>query len=93
MLLHVDNCVETNIGHSKGYKKNTLEAKCFPLPPLPRFPGDGDAIQDYLLKITGARSVPRVFVGQQCIGGGTETREAHEKGTLVPTPQESWSSH
>ena len=61
--------------------KNTLRGECS----LSLcFPGDGDAIQDYLLKITGARSVPRVFVGQQCIGGGTETREAHEKGTLVP---------
>ncbi|KAL8440465.1 hypothetical protein Efla_005607 [Eimeria flavescens] len=32
-----------------------------------------DAIQDYLLKKTGARSVPRVFVKGQFFGGGDDT--------------------
>lgn len=43
---------------------------------------DGDAIQDYLGKLTGARSVPRVFIGGKCIGGGDDTAAAHNKGTL-----------
>ena len=43
---------------------------------------DGAAIQDYLLSLTGARSVPRVFIGGKCIGGGSETRALNESGQL-----------
>jgi glutaredoxin 3 len=32
-----------------------------------------DVIQDYLNKITGARTVPRVFINGKCIGGGDDT--------------------
>ena len=49
--------------------------------------GDGDAIMDYLLSITGARTVPRVFIGGKFIGGGTETRGLHQEGKLVPLLQ------
>ena len=49
---------------------------------------DGDAIQDYLKKITGARSVPRVFIGGKCIGGGSETRSLQDQGKLVPLLKE-----
>ncbi len=52
-------------------------------PPLPSLQGDCDAIQDYLRELTGARSVPRVFIGGKCIGGGTETQELAQKGKLV----------
>ena len=45
---------------------------------------DCDAIQDYLLSITGARSVPRVFIGGKCIGGGTETKTLKDQGKLLP---------
>jgi glutaredoxin len=31
--------------------------------------GDGDGIQKYLGQITGASTVPRVFIGGKCIGG------------------------
>ncbi|KAL7066408.1 glutaredoxin family protein [Cryptosporidium serpentis] len=34
---------------------------------------DMEEIQDYCLKITGARSVPRVFVNESCIGGCDDT--------------------
>ena len=53
-------------------------------PPAPPFPGDGDAIQDYLLELTGERTVPRVFIKGQCIGGGSETRNLHQQNKLVP---------
>ena len=43
---------------------------------------DGDAIQDYLGSITGARSVPRVFIGGRCIGGGDDTARAESSGEL-----------
>ncbi|GLG94084.1 Putative glutaredoxin [Gryllus bimaculatus] len=43
---------------------------------------DADAIQDILGEITGARTVPRVFVKGQCIGGGTDVKKMYEAGKL-----------
>jgi len=40
------------------------------------------AAQDVLNEMTGARTVPRVFVNGKCIGGGAETAELLEKGEL-----------
>jgi len=39
-------------------------------------------IQAYLKSITGASSVPRVFINGECIGGGDETVAAHKSGKL-----------
>ena len=33
--------------------------------------------------MTGARSVPRVFINGTCIGGGSETQTALSNGSLV----------
>uniref|UniRef100_A0A2K6VXG3 Glutaredoxin domain-containing protein n=1 Tax=Onchocerca volvulus TaxID=6282 RepID=A0A2K6VXG3_ONCVO len=43
---------------------------------------DCDKIQDALLQITGARSVPRVFIGGKCIGGCDDTMSAQRDGRL-----------
>lgn len=43
---------------------------------------DCGAIQDYLLDITGGRSVPRVFVAGKFIGGGDETDALARSGQL-----------
>ncbi|MCP9257017.1 Glutaredoxin type 1 [Dirofilaria immitis] len=43
---------------------------------------DGSKIQDALLEITGARSVPRVFIGGKCIGGCDDTVAAYKDGRL-----------
>jgi glutaredoxin 3 len=43
---------------------------------------DGSAMQDVLKEITGARTVPRVFINAKCIGGGDETVRAAADGTL-----------
>uniref|UniRef100_A0A0R3S1R6 Glutaredoxin domain-containing protein n=1 Tax=Elaeophora elaphi TaxID=1147741 RepID=A0A0R3S1R6_9BILA len=43
---------------------------------------DCDKIQDVLLQITGARSVPRVFIGGKCIGGCDDTIAAQKDGRL-----------
>ena len=40
-------------------------------------------IQDYLEQLTGARTVPRVFIGQECIGGCTDLVNMHERGELL----------
>jgi len=40
-------------------------------------------IQDYMQKITGARSVPRVFINEKFVGGGSEMKAYVEKGQLA----------
>ncbi|KAJ8260796.1 hypothetical protein COCON_G00165190 [Conger conger] len=43
---------------------------------------DMSKIQDYFLEITGARTVPRVFIGEECIGGGSDVAELEKAGKL-----------
>ncbi|KAL1253257.1 hypothetical protein QQF64_017950 [Cirrhinus molitorella] len=43
---------------------------------------DMGSIQDYLQQITGARTVPRVFIGEQCIGGGSDVDGLDRSGKL-----------
>ncbi|XP_066237951.1 glutaredoxin-1 [Saccopteryx leptura] len=44
---------------------------------------DTDKIQDYLQQITGARTVPRVFIGKECIGGCSDLTSMHQCGELL----------
>eukprot|EP00041_Stephanoeca_diplocostata_P029953 m.893810 g.893810 ORF g.893810 m.893810 type:complete len:215 (-) comp23663_c0_seq9:2593-3237(-) len=41
-----------------------------------------DAIQDYMLELTGGRTVPRVFIGQQSIGGASDVAALEAAGKL-----------
>ncbi|CAB1354166.1 unnamed protein product [Coregonus sp. 'balchen'] len=43
---------------------------------------DMSSLQDYFLEITGARTVPRVFIGEECVGGGSDVAELDESGKL-----------
>jgi len=43
---------------------------------------DMDEIQTYMKEVTGARSVPRVFISGSCIGGGDETMSLHRNKKL-----------
>ncbi|XP_028914167.1 glutaredoxin-1 [Ornithorhynchus anatinus] len=45
---------------------------------------DPDAIQDYLHQLTGARTVPRVFIGTRCIGGSSDLTSLDQSGQLLP---------
>ncbi|CAH3136760.1 unnamed protein product, partial [Pocillopora meandrina] len=45
---------------------------------------DGDEFQDALQKITGGRSVPRVFIGGTFVGGGDDVQVLQNKGQLKP---------
>ena len=45
---------------------------------------DMSEIQSYLRDLTGASSVPRVFIAGKCIGGGDDTAAADSKGQLLP---------
>ena len=42
----------------------------------------GDAIQNYLQKLTGGRTVPRVFVGGEFVGGCDDTEAKANSGEL-----------
>jgi glutaredoxin 3 len=43
---------------------------------------DGDAIQEYLAKKTGQRTVPNIFINQQHIGGCDDLLQAKASGKL-----------
>ena len=45
--------------------------------------GDTTEIQDYLQQLTGARTVPRVFISKDCIGACTDLVNIHERGELL----------
>jgi glutaredoxin 3 len=36
------------------------------------------------LKVTGGRTVPRVFINGKCIGGGDDTAKMEKDGKLKP---------
>ncbi|XP_077390756.1 glutaredoxin 2 isoform X2 [Festucalex cinctus] len=45
---------------------------------------DGRRLQEALAQMTGAKTVPRVFINGNCIGGGSDTKQLHQQGKLVP---------
>lgn len=49
----------------------------------------GEAIQNALQQVTGARTVPRVFINGKCIGGGDDTVQAHKNGDIEKLLQEA----
>ncbi|XP_008826197.1 glutaredoxin-1 [Nannospalax galili] len=44
---------------------------------------DTDEIQNYLEELTGARTVPRVFIGKECIGGCNDLVTLQQNGELL----------
>ena len=47
-------------------------------------------LQAYMKQLTGASSVPRVFIGGSCIGGGDETSSAH-RSAWITLYEEGWN--
>ncbi|NP_001279544.1 glutaredoxin-1 [Callorhinchus milii] len=43
---------------------------------------EASSVQDYLQQKTGARTVPRVFIGEKCIGGGSDVEQLERSGKL-----------
>lgn len=43
---------------------------------------DAQDIQDVLAELTGARTVPRVFLNGECLGGGSDVKKLYERGEL-----------
>ncbi|XP_055330570.1 uncharacterized protein LOC129582953 isoform X2 [Paramacrobiotus metropolitanus] len=44
--------------------------------------GKAESVQDYMETLTGARSVPRVFIDGKFIGGGDDTERLDKSGKL-----------
>ncbi|RDB16507.1 Glutaredoxin-C4 [Hypsizygus marmoreus] len=44
---------------------------------------DGSAIQEYLLKVSGQRTVPNIFVNGQHVGGSDDVRASFNQGKLA----------
>ncbi|KAM4708292.1 glutaredoxin-1 [Discoglossus pictus] len=42
-----------------------------------------ESIQEYFRRKTGARTVPRVFIGEECIGGCSDLEPLHSSGELT----------
>ncbi|KAL4224733.1 Glutaredoxin-2 [Mactra antiquata] len=49
---------------------------------------DGAGLQDYLGALTGARTVPRVFINGKCVGGNSEVQSYNRSGKLTQMLQE-----
>lgn len=43
---------------------------------------DAEDIQAVLGELTGARTVPRVFINGKFVGGGTDIKRLYDQGTL-----------
>eukprot|EP00490_Sorites_sp_Unknown_P007111 CAMPEP_0114674340 /NCGR_PEP_ID=MMETSP0191-20121206/46165_1 /TAXON_ID=126664 /ORGANISM="Sorites sp." /LENGTH=81 /DNA_ID=CAMNT_0001941295 /DNA_START=192 /DNA_END=437 /DNA_ORIENTATION=+ len=68
---------------AKGILLNDMKAKCHVMEMDQELSGDEmSTLQDHFLKTTGARSVPRVFIDGDCIGGGDDVRSLAERGEL-----------
>uniref|UniRef100_A0A2M3Z739 Glutaredoxin-2, mitochondrial n=1 Tax=Anopheles braziliensis TaxID=58242 RepID=A0A2M3Z739_9DIPT len=61
------------------FKKLNVEYTCYELDKR----NDGDEIQSVLGEMTGARTVPRVFVDGNFIGGGTDVKKMYDDGRLA----------
>ncbi|XP_045838815.1 glutaredoxin 2 isoform X2 [Meles meles] len=44
----------------------------------------GSQFQDALYRMTGERTVPRIFINGTFIGGATDTHRLHKEGKLLP---------
>ena len=49
---------------------------------------EGSHIQELMLKMTGARTVPRVFINGKFVGGGDDTVALKNSGELIKMLQE-----
>mmetsp|Transcript_44727 Transcript_44727/g.83541 ORF Transcript_44727/g.83541 Transcript_44727/m.83541 type:complete len:126 (+) Transcript_44727:57-434(+) len=75
---------------AKSVLLNDLKAKCHVMELDQELkPAEMSELQDHFSKITGARSVPRVFISGTCIGGGSEVAALHGRGELKPMLQKA----
>ena len=49
--------------------------------------GFGDEVQDYLVELTGSRSVPKVYIGGELVGGCDDTMGLFNSDKLEPQIQ------
>ena len=49
---------------------------------------DGALVQHALMELTGQRTVPNVFIGEDHIGGNDDLQQMHAEGRLLPLLEE-----
>mmetsp|Transcript_12705 Transcript_12705/g.39351 ORF Transcript_12705/g.39351 Transcript_12705/m.39351 type:complete len:136 (+) Transcript_12705:2-409(+) len=68
---------------AKNVLQAELKAKCHVLEMDRELsPADLNDMRAHFLKTTGAQSFPRVFIGGECVGGGSDVAELHSRGEL-----------
>ena len=60
-----------------------MSAEDFVVRDLEGDPDGGKAVQDYMARMTGARTVPRVFIEGQFVGGADQVAAIHKNGELA----------
>ncbi|XP_052860831.1 uncharacterized protein LOC128267917 [Anopheles cruzii] len=60
------------------FKKLKQEYACYELDER----NDGDEVQAVLGELTGAKTVPRVFISGNFVGGGTDIKKMYDDGRL-----------
>ncbi|XP_049288960.1 uncharacterized protein LOC125766903 [Anopheles funestus] len=60
------------------FKKLNQEYACYELDKR----NDGDEMQSVLGELTGGRTVPRVFIDGNFVGGGTDIKKMYDDGRL-----------
>ncbi|KXJ73452.1 hypothetical protein RP20_CCG015798 [Aedes albopictus] len=74
----VADFVKSAIVKDKPFKKLNQPFTCYELDQR----NDGDEIQSVLGSITGAKTVPRVFINGNFVGGGTDIKKMYSDGRL-----------
>eukprot|EP00448_Togula_jolla_P005762 CAMPEP_0170603956 /NCGR_PEP_ID=MMETSP0224-20130122/19176_1 /TAXON_ID=285029 /ORGANISM="Togula jolla, Strain CCCM 725" /LENGTH=146 /DNA_ID=CAMNT_0010928847 /DNA_START=22 /DNA_END=462 /DNA_ORIENTATION=+ len=68
---------------AKEVLQGELQAKChFVEMDKEMSPTEAIEMKGHFLKLTGENTVPRVFIGGKCVGGGSEVKQLHERGEL-----------
>uniref|UniRef100_A0A8D2IVZ3 Glutaredoxin-2, mitochondrial n=1 Tax=Varanus komodoensis TaxID=61221 RepID=A0A8D2IVZ3_VARKO len=54
---------------------------------------NGSQFQDILHQMTGGRTVPRIFINGNFVGGATDTQRLHQEGKLLPLVHQTFKKH
>jgi peptide-methionine (R)-S-oxide reductase len=58
-----------------------------------KLPGFAAGVQDHMQALTGARTVPRVFIGHKFVGGGSDMQELAKGGQLAKLVDAAMDGH
>ena len=82
VVISLSNCPYCKTAKQVLAKYNISKAKMY-IRELDNDPNREEILR-YMLQLTGARSVPRVFIGGKFVGGGSNIQAMHTHGQLAP---------